>query len=311
MSATIIEGNHPYADAWPMLSQDELAELTADVKANGLREPVVIYGDKILDGRNRYAACRAAGIEPVPAVPFDGDDDDALAFVQSVNNGRRHQTKGSLAASWALSMLAADKRKDGRWAQGSQNSANSRGEAEMFRVCGVIADHAPDLLVAVRDDEMSLNAAHGKAEQARDAVRQRMEREERIAAEEAEAKAFVEQNAPDLAKQVGGPFQTYAEARAIWEQRNREEAARIAAEKAAEAKAKREHAAAMTDIYSRDIGRALYVLGGYGDWEDPSKVMSDFSTNYLNPPQVGESYSLDNLRSAGRFLDALIAWKES
>lgn len=59
----------------------------------------------------------------------------------------------SLAASWALSMLAAGKRDGGRWAYGvnSQNSDNLN--REMKARLGVIADHAPDLLVQVRDDE--------------------------------------------------------------------------------------------------------------------------------------------------------------
>lgn len=81
-------------------------------------------------------------------VESNGDDDAALAFVQSVNNARRRQSKGSLAASWAPSMLAAEKRSGGRWAYGSVNSQNSgKADAEMRRICGVIADYAPDLLM--------------------------------------------------------------------------------------------------------------------------------------------------------------------
>ena len=83
---------HPYADAWPMLGSDDLAELAEDIALNGLRDAIVIYDGKILDGRNRYAACAAAGATPVYE-DFNGDDDDALAFVQSVNNARRHQSR--------------------------------------------------------------------------------------------------------------------------------------------------------------------------------------------------------------------------
>ena len=32
-------------------------------KANGLVEPIVVFEEKILDGRNRYRACLAAGVE--------------------------------------------------------------------------------------------------------------------------------------------------------------------------------------------------------------------------------------------------------
>lgn len=260
MGAAVITGNHPYADAWPMLSEDDLAELAADIKANGLREPVVLYGDKILDGRNRYAACRAAGIEPVPAKPFDGDDDDALAFVQSVNNGRRHQTKGSLAASWALSMLAAGKRADGRWAYGAakgndRNNLNRKDQAQL----GVIADHAPDLLVSVRDDDLSLNAAHEKACDARDAEQQRQERDAAAAKAEVEAKEFIEKKAPDLAARVDGEdLFTYSEARDLWTRRNQEAAEGIRRQKSEEQRKERER----LDGIKRDVNRVLNFLDG-------------------------------------------------
>lgn len=232
---------HPYADAWPMLDDDELAELAEDIAANGLRDPIVTYGGLILDGRNRYAACGLAKVEP-DFREFDGDDDAALAFVQSVNNARRHQSKGSLAASWALSMLAAGKRENGRWAQGSQNSANSRGEAEMYRVCGLIADHAPELLIDVRDELCSLNSAHQEAEKARKAADEHRAEVDRIEAEEAEALAALP---PEYAEQIGTTYSSARVAFAAWEDANRAEAARLRKEREQAEQAKRDHAEGM------------------------------------------------------------------
>ena len=90
---------HPYADLFPMMAEPELRELAADIKANGLGEPVVLLMGMILDGRNRFAACELAGV-PVRTTEFDGDD--ALAFVLSKNLKRRHLTESQRA------MLAAD-----------------------------------------------------------------------------------------------------------------------------------------------------------------------------------------------------------
>ena len=51
-----ITGVHPYADKFPMLPEPELAELAESIRANGLRNPIVLTPDGlILDGRNRAA----------------------------------------------------------------------------------------------------------------------------------------------------------------------------------------------------------------------------------------------------------------
>jgi hypothetical protein len=78
---------HPYADILPLLEGEAFDALAADIAANGLLEPITIHEGMILDGRNRYRACEAAGIEP-RFLEFDGDD--PLAFVLSLNLHRRH-----------------------------------------------------------------------------------------------------------------------------------------------------------------------------------------------------------------------------
>ena len=55
---------HPLSTLFPRLVGAEFDSLVADIKANGLREPIVLHGGMILDGRNRAAACVAAGVEP-------------------------------------------------------------------------------------------------------------------------------------------------------------------------------------------------------------------------------------------------------
>lgn len=87
--------NHPIADVWPMMDEAKLAELADDIKKNGQLVPVWLYEGKILDGRNRWAACKIAGVEP-KTKEYTGDE--PTAFAVSLNDRRRHMNKGSLAA---------------------------------------------------------------------------------------------------------------------------------------------------------------------------------------------------------------------
>jgi hypothetical protein len=87
--------NHPIADVWPMMDEAKLHELADDIRKNGQLIPVWLYEEKILDGRNRWAACLIAGVEP-KTKEYTGDE--PTAFAVSLNDRRRHMNKGSLAA---------------------------------------------------------------------------------------------------------------------------------------------------------------------------------------------------------------------
>jgi hypothetical protein len=47
----------------PPPSADELAQLEASLKADGCRDALVVWGDTLLDGHNRYRICTRLGIE--------------------------------------------------------------------------------------------------------------------------------------------------------------------------------------------------------------------------------------------------------
>lgn len=81
---------HPIAELFPMMDADQLKELAADIKENGLQEPIITLEDKILDGRNRFDACQMAGvkIDKDWIVPYDGND--PISYVVSHNFKRRH-----------------------------------------------------------------------------------------------------------------------------------------------------------------------------------------------------------------------------
>lgn len=309
-----IVGIHPYADKFPMLPEGELAELAESIRANGLRNPIVITPEGlVLDGRNRLVACERAGVEPVTVV-YDGDD--LAEYVIDCNVTRRNMTTGARAMSTAL-VLAADGRRDGgRWKRGSVAITESGNSDQRWRnalnEAGTVLDFAPDLADAVVAADVALDAAYRTACNNRDAERRKLEEQERIAAEEADAKAFVESSAPDLAAQVGDVFESYAEAQAVWEKRNREEAQRIAAEKAEKKRRADEARQVRSDRYT-SICQALLTASSWGaeSHGDVPKLMAEFDEQELNPPQIGRYLELNHLRHAKTLIDGLIAWKES
>lgn len=94
---------HPLANLFPLIEGREFDELVADVRAHGLREEIVLLDGMILDGRNRYRAALAAGVDPVlmdfngPLAPRMFAGLDPLAWVLSKNLHRRHLNESQRA----------------------------------------------------------------------------------------------------------------------------------------------------------------------------------------------------------------------
>jgi ParB-like chromosome segregation protein Spo0J len=86
---------HELADLFPLMIGAEFDKLIEDIRVNGLDQPIWLYQGKVLDGRNRYRACRALGIQP-PTREFDGSW-SPLTFVLTKNLHRRHLSPSQLA----------------------------------------------------------------------------------------------------------------------------------------------------------------------------------------------------------------------
>ena len=112
---------HPYANVFPMMAPQEQMALAGDIRAHGLRNKIVMHEGMILDGRNRYEACKMAPVDP-EFTDFDGPD--ALAFVISANLHRRHLDTSQRAMVAAA--LANLKRGDN---QHTEISGTSQGGA--------------------------------------------------------------------------------------------------------------------------------------------------------------------------------------
>lgn len=78
---------HPACKLFPALADEELRQLADDIKVNGLQNVIVLLDGKILDGRNRYSACKLATVEP-QFVEWDGQG-SPVEWVISQNLMRR------------------------------------------------------------------------------------------------------------------------------------------------------------------------------------------------------------------------------
>lgn len=154
---------HPVAALFPMLSGRELDDLGADIKENGLHHPIVRDASgQLIDGRNRYAACRRAGVEPT-FTTLNGQE--PVAFILSQNLARRHMTQGQRAVAVAKARKTVTMTVSAK----SMASTMGIGEATQNRA-NVVVDHAPDLADQVLVGLIELPEAYEKARARKEAA---------------------------------------------------------------------------------------------------------------------------------------------
>src|ERR1700733_5856357 len=100
---------HPLAELFPMMPADEFAKLKADIQKNGQMEPIWINSEgTLLDGRNRWNACKELGIVPnvvsVREIGIKPGPDADADYIWSKNILRRHLTdsqRAAIAVKWS------------------------------------------------------------------------------------------------------------------------------------------------------------------------------------------------------------------
>ena len=151
--------SHPFADMFPMMKGEDFTDLVTSIQKDGLEEPIVTYEGKILDGRNRYAACTEAEIKP-EFIEYEGAD--PLGFVLRKNLHRRHLTASQRAMVAAnMADLQNGQRADEVSGTSIDVAAKSLnvGRASVDRAKVVQASGDDELIEAVESGEMSVSAA--------------------------------------------------------------------------------------------------------------------------------------------------------
>lgn len=155
---------HPLCTLFPRLSGTEFDALRDDIKANGLRQPIVLHEGMILDGGNRYRACIEAGIEPA-FEQFNGGN--LVSFVLSANLHRRHMSPGQQAAivasaqDWAKAQTVGNPqlRNVAQLDTAKDRAAQSGASHRTQQMADKVAKADPALAKKVAHGEVSLPTA--------------------------------------------------------------------------------------------------------------------------------------------------------
>lgn len=186
---------HPIASIFPMLGERELQSLADDIRSRGQVEPVTLYEGMVLDGRNRCAACKIAGVDPSTKT-FSGTRSEAVALVWSLNAERRQLTssqraiadakRAKLDEEYAAELQRVRDQARSRQADGGREKVPQKfaeppdsrtTEAVRAKAVGtnrtyinqaddIVANH-PEFVEPVERGEISIDAAHKAAKSGR------------------------------------------------------------------------------------------------------------------------------------------------
>ena len=131
----------PLSEIWGDLSAADSAGLLADVRAHGVRQPILVDRDKgaVVDGWHRYRMAALAGGE-CPAIDVASwPAAEVAAAVQSSNRHRRHSSRRELLGAMARQRLTGE-------------AAPSQTVEQEARFAGVTKRRYQQVLQATREE---------------------------------------------------------------------------------------------------------------------------------------------------------------
>jgi ParB-like chromosome segregation protein Spo0J len=170
---------HEAANIFPLMDENELRTLAEDIGLRGQLVPIELYDGMIIDGRNRWAACQFAGIEPLTV---EVNPKDPVAYVLSLNLHRRHldETQRAMVGGRAKGVYERQAKERLNTKGGHSGRANcpeatgrsrdKAGEAagvsgkSVERAAKVLASGSKELIAACDRGEVAVSAAAKIAE---------------------------------------------------------------------------------------------------------------------------------------------------
>ncbi|AXK66459.1 MT-A70 family methyltransferase [Burkholderia sp. IDO3] len=152
---------HSAAALFPPMSDGEFAELMADIGTNGQQMPILVYRNKIVDGRERLRACHKLGIEPVYK-DVGKLDVPTSAFIVSQNLHRRHLSdsqRAMIAAKLSNTKKGTNQHTAEAVSQKQAASACNVSVDSLQRASKVLESGHEDLIQSVESGELDVSNA--------------------------------------------------------------------------------------------------------------------------------------------------------
>jgi hypothetical protein len=148
-----------------LLEGEAFKALVEDIKKNGQREKIKLHEGKILDGRNRYRACKEGWRDPeYETLP---PSTDPLAYVISANLHRRHlnETQRGIVAAKIANMRRGGKEanpsKDGIAKTSQEDAAKllNVSTKTVERASKLVGGGVPELVTMAEQGKVKVSAA--------------------------------------------------------------------------------------------------------------------------------------------------------
>ena len=131
---------HPVCEVFPKMSAEHFEALKADIAKHGVLQPVETFDGSIIDGRHRWLACQALGVN-CPTREWKGREEEIVDHVTSLNKMRRHLSKSEWSAvavdlEIVEAQLAAERQKR----LGRTQTPLASNEAKGGKAAAIVAD---------------------------------------------------------------------------------------------------------------------------------------------------------------------------
>jgi hypothetical protein len=199
---------HPAADVFPMMSGEELDALGADIEANGLKNPLVIWrnpesGDEwMIDGRNRFEAIERRGADLDTTMIWTVHCGSPEQWVATLNLHRRHMSKAERAdAIVKLAKMRAEK-KPGQAGPVHAKGGRGKKSAVKAEAAEINAALPKGAQVSERTIKRAMQNAEAKAAAKEKRKQEKEVREQAWAAHAAQVHADWKAKAPERAERL-------------------------------------------------------------------------------------------------------------